>query len=105
MTADFCERVVHHWVINQLNPLFDQHLFMTTMPVARGRGAHLGTVKKSEHFNFARDGWVLKLDIHAVFMARVKGHHPLCSAGPRHQWPATKATATAGMNPCPQVAA
>jgi|GEM_PF-1307423 hypothetical protein len=35
--ADFRDRVVHHLIINKLNPLFEKFLSMTVMPVARAR--------------------------------------------------------------------
>jgi retron-type reverse transcriptase len=71
--ADFRDRVVHHWLINKLNPLFE-HLFIQDSYACRiGKGTHYG-VKRAGHFikacseNYSKDCYILKLDIQGFFM-------------------------------------
>jgi len=55
--ADFRDRVVHHWLINKLNPLFE-HLFIQDSYACRvGKGTHYGVQRadrfiKIRHFPF-----------------------------------------------------
>jgi len=71
--ADFRDRVVHHWLINKLNPLFE-NLFITDSYACRvGKGTHYG-VKRADGFikscseNYTTDCYILKLDIQGFFM-------------------------------------
>ncbi len=71
--ADFRDRVVHHWLINKLNPLFE-HLFIQDSYACRvGKGTHYG-VKRADHFikacseNYSKDCYIMKLDIQGFFM-------------------------------------
>jgi len=71
--ADFRDRVVHHWLINKLNPLFE-HLFIQDSYACRvGKGTHYG-VQRADRFiktcseNYAKDCYILKLDILGFFM-------------------------------------
>lgn len=71
--ADFRDRVVHHWLINKLNPLFEK-IFITDSYACRvGKGTHYG-VKRADAFikacseNYTKDCYILKLDIQGFFM-------------------------------------
>jgi len=70
--ADFRDRVVHHWLINQLNPLFEKAFIDDSYACRLGRGAHMGIerasqfIRKCSH-NYQRDAYVLKLDILSFF--------------------------------------
>jgi RNA-directed DNA polymerase len=71
--ADFRDRVVHHWLINKLNPLFE-HLFIQDSYACRvGKGTHYG-VKRADRFikacsdNYTKDCYILKLDVQGFFM-------------------------------------
>jgi hypothetical protein len=71
--ADFRDRVVHHWLINKLNPLFEK-IFITDSYACRlGKGTHYG-VKRADAFikgcseNYTKECYILKLDIQGFFM-------------------------------------
>lgn len=71
--ADFRDRVVHHWLINQLNPLFEKAFIYDSYASRKGRGAHMGIARAAEFirkcsFNYQRDSCVLKLDILSFFI-------------------------------------
>ena len=71
--ADFRDRVVHHLVINKLNPLFEKSFIYDSYACRVGKGTHLG-IKRVNRFirqcsqNYTRDCYVLKLDIRGFFM-------------------------------------
>ena len=71
--ADFRDRVVHHWLINQLNPLFERTFIYDSYASRKGRGAHLG-IHRANRFirqcseNYTADCYILKLDIMSFFM-------------------------------------
>lgn len=71
--ADFRDRVVHHLIINKLNPLFEKQLIYDSYACRQDKGALLG-VRRIERFirqcshNYTRDCYVLKLDIQGFFM-------------------------------------
>jgi len=71
--SDFRDRVVHHWLINKLNPLFE-HLFIQDSYACRiGKGTHYG-VKRVDAFikscseSYTKDCYMLKLDVQGFFM-------------------------------------
>jgi retron-type reverse transcriptase len=72
--ADFRDRVVHHLLINKLNPLFERTFIYDNYACRKGRGTHFGIqridrfIKQCSH-NYTRDCYVLKLDIQGFFMA------------------------------------
>lgn len=71
--ADFRDRVVHHWLINQLNPLFEKTFIYDSYASRKGRGAHLGIARAAQFIrkcslNYQRDCYVLKLDIMSFFI-------------------------------------
>ncbi len=71
--ADFRDRVVHHWLINKLNPLFEQLFIQDSYACRVGKGTHYG-VQRADRFikvcsdNYTKDCYVLKLDIEGFFM-------------------------------------
>jgi hypothetical protein len=76
--ADFRDRVVHHWLINQLNPLLEKAFIYDSYASRKGRGAHMGIARAAEFIckcslNYQRDSYVLKLDILSFFI-RINRH-------------------------------
>jgi RNA-directed DNA polymerase len=72
--ADFRDRVVHHLIINKLNPLFEKEFIYDSYACRLGRGTHFG-IQRIDRFirqcslNYTTDCYVLKLDIQGFFMA------------------------------------
>ena len=72
--ADFRDRVVHHLIINKLNPLFEKTFIYDSYACRKGRGTHFGIqridrfIRQCSH-NYTKDCYVLKLDIQGFFMA------------------------------------
>jgi RNA-directed DNA polymerase len=66
--ADFRDRIVHHLVINKLNPLFEKAFIYDSYACRAGKGTHLG-VQRVDRFirqcsqNYTQDCYVLELDI------------------------------------------
>lgn len=71
--ADFRDRVVHHWLINKLNPLFEKIFIQDSYACRVGKGTHYG-VKRADTFikacseNHTINCYILKLDIQGFFM-------------------------------------
>ena len=71
--ADFRDRVVHHWLINKLNPLFENLFIQDSYACRAGKGTHYG-IKRVDTFiktcsvNYTNDCYILKLDIQGFFM-------------------------------------
>lgn len=71
--ADFRDRVVHHWLIAKLNPLFEQQFINDSYACRIGKGTHFG-VKRLDGFikscskNYTTDCYILKPDIQGFFM-------------------------------------
>ena len=71
--ADFKDRVVHHWLIAKLNPLFEKQFIYDSYACRIGKGTYLG-VKRIAGFvkhcskNYKEDCYILKLDILGFFM-------------------------------------
>ncbi len=71
--AGFRDRVVHHWLIAKLNPLFEQQFINDSYACRIGKGTHFG-VKRLDGFikscskNYTTDCYILKLDIQGFFM-------------------------------------
>lgn len=72
--ASFRDRIVHHLIINALNPVIEKRLVHDVYACREGKGSHLA-VERLDHFmrscscNYQREGWVLKLDIRSFFMS------------------------------------
>ena len=71
--ADFRDRVVHHWLINKLNPLFERLFIQDSYACRVGKGTHYG-VQRADRFikacsdNYTKDCYILKLDVQGFFM-------------------------------------
>ena len=71
--ADFRDRIVHHLIINKLNPLFEKDYIRDSFACRVGKGTHYG-IKRVDKFikkcskNYTEDCFVLKLDKQAFFM-------------------------------------
>jgi retron-type reverse transcriptase len=71
--ADFKDRVVHHFIINKLNPLFEKEFIYDSYACRVGKGTHFG-IKRADRFlkscskNYTTDGYILKLDVQGFFM-------------------------------------
>ncbi len=71
--ADFRDRVVHHWLINKLNPFFEKIFINDSYACRVDKGTHLGIRQinsfiKSCSKNYTSDCYILKLDIQGFFM-------------------------------------
>ncbi|MFT6915897.1 MAG: hypothetical protein ACJAWL_002207 [Motiliproteus sp.] len=72
--ADFRDRVVHHLVVNKLNPLFEKIFIHDSYACRKGKGTHFG-IQGVDRFirqcskNYTTDCYVLKLDVKGFFMA------------------------------------
>jgi len=71
--ADFRDRVVHHLLVNKLNPLFEKTFINDSYACRVGKGTHFG-IQRVDRFirqcsvNYSQDCYVLKLDIQGFFM-------------------------------------
>lgn len=71
--ADFRDRVVHHLLINKLNPSFEREFIFDSYACRVGKGTLFG-IRRLERFirqssaGYIRDCYVLKLDIKGFFM-------------------------------------
>jgi RNA-directed DNA polymerase len=72
--ASFRDRVVHHWLINHLNPYFEREFIYDSYACRKGKGTLLGirrlerAIRRSS-VNYQKDCWILKLDIQGFFMS------------------------------------
>ncbi len=71
--AHFRDRVMHHWLINKLNPLFENIFIPDSFACRVGKGVHYGVKRvngfiKSCSDNYTKDCYILKLDIEGFFM-------------------------------------
>jgi hypothetical protein len=71
--AGFRDRVVHHWLINKLNPLFGNLFINDSYACRTGKGTHYG-IKQIDSFikscskKYTTDCYILKLDVEGFFM-------------------------------------
>ncbi len=71
--ADFRDRVVQHYLINKIEPILEKQFIYDSYACRRGKGSLFG-VRRVDRFirscsrNYARDAYVLKLDISGFFM-------------------------------------
>lgn len=71
--ANFRDRVVHHLIINKLNPLFEQTFIPDSYACRVGKGTHFG-IQQANRFiracskNYTEDCYILKLDVQGFFM-------------------------------------
>ncbi|MDR0833692.1 MAG: hypothetical protein LBN93_05830 [Candidatus Symbiothrix sp.] len=72
--AAFRDRIIHHWIIDKLNPLFEKEFIYDSYSCREGRGT-LFAVNRVDRFirscsqNYQKDTYVLKLDIRGFFMS------------------------------------
>jgi RNA-directed DNA polymerase len=71
--ADFRDRIVHHLIINKLNPLFEKEFIQDSYACRVGKGTHHGINRANKFIrqcskNYKDDCHVLKLDIEGFFM-------------------------------------
>ncbi len=76
--ADFRDRVVHHWLINKLNSLFEEEFIEDSYACRKAKGTHFGIRRINEFIhqcskNYSSDCYILKLDILGFFMHIHKG--------------------------------
>ena len=72
--ADFRDRVVHHFIINKLNPLFERAFINDSYSCRAGKGTHTGILRAVRFIRqcsqqYTQDCFILKLDIQGYFMA------------------------------------
>jgi len=71
--ADFRDRIVHHLIIQKLNPLFERTFIYDSYSCRKGKGTHFG-INRVDKFirscsrNYKQDCYILKLDIQGFFM-------------------------------------
>ena len=72
--ANFVDRIVHHLVVNELNPYFEQTFISSSFSCRDGKGALDGVMTADEYIkkctnNYTlKDCYVLKMDIKSFFM-------------------------------------
>jgi len=72
--ADFRDRVVHHLLVNYLEPFYEGRLIPDCCSCRKGKGTLYG-VERVKRFlracsdNYTRDAYILKLDIRGYFMS------------------------------------
>lgn len=72
--ADFRDRIVHHLIINKLNPLFEEYFSDGSYSCRAGRGTlygvrNIAAAVKECSAGYTRDCYILKLDIRSFFMS------------------------------------
>ncbi len=72
--ADFRDRVVHHLIINRLNPLFEKEFIRDSYACRVNKGTHYGIIRIDSFIrkcskNYTENCFILKLDIKAFFMS------------------------------------
>lgn len=72
--ASFRDRIVHHLVVNAINPYMEKRLIYDCYACRVGKGTHFG-INRLRHFmasstnNWKEESWCLKLDIKGFFMS------------------------------------
>ncbi|MFA6094750.1 MAG: reverse transcriptase domain-containing protein [Candidatus Paceibacterota bacterium] len=72
--ADFRDRIIHHFVYNYINPIFENLFINDSYSCRVGKGTSYG-IKRLDHFirscskNYTQDCYILKLDIQGYFMS------------------------------------
>jgi retron-type reverse transcriptase len=71
--ANFRDRVVHHYIISRLEPVFERLFIYDSYSCRSGKGTHFGVSRinrfiRSCSQNYTKDCYVLKVDIHGFFM-------------------------------------
>ena len=76
--ASFRDRIIHHYLFNKLEPVFDPTFIYDSYSCRKGKGTLFGIERLEHHIrscsgNCHRECWVLKLDIKGYFMAIDRG--------------------------------
>lgn len=72
--ASFKDRIVHHLIVNAINPFIEKRLIYDCYACRVGKGTHFG-IERLRHFmasstdNWKNEAWCLKLDIRGFFMS------------------------------------
>ncbi|MFA5086358.1 MAG: reverse transcriptase domain-containing protein [Candidatus Paceibacterota bacterium] len=72
--ANFRDRIVHHFIYNYINPVFERLFINDAYSCRRGKGTSYG-IRRLDHFirscsgNYKKDCYILKLDIRGYFMS------------------------------------
>jgi len=72
--ADFRDRIIHHYIYNQIAPVFENRFINDSYSCRKKKGTHYG-IKRVDHFlrscseNYHRDCYILKIDIKGYFMS------------------------------------
>lgn len=71
--ADFCDRVVHHFLTRRIGQHVENHLIHDSYSCRKGKGTLFGVQRLHHHAkscteNFTQPAWILKLDIQGYFM-------------------------------------
>lgn len=70
--ADFRDRIIHHLIINKINPLLEAYFIDDSFNCRKGKGVLAG-VRQAENYmklcskNYTQDCYVLKLDLQSFF--------------------------------------
>ena len=72
--ADFRDRVVHHFLFNQVNPWWDARFIEDNYSCRKGKGTLYGIRRLDHHIssvsrNYTRPAYVLQLDLQGYFMS------------------------------------
>lgn len=72
--GDFRDRIVHHFVINELNPIFERLFIHDSYSCRTGKGTLFGIQRMEKYIraaseNYTKDAYILKLDISGFFMS------------------------------------
>jgi hypothetical protein len=69
--ADFRDRIIHHLIIRELMPLFQDYFIPTSFSCMPGRGTLVAVFMMSKFLEEAvqRGWWVMKMDIQSFFMS------------------------------------
>ena len=72
--SHFRDRIVHHWIRQRIEPLFEQQMIPTTFNCRKGKGTlaaqkYAAQAIREVSANYTRDCFVMKLDIKGFFMS------------------------------------
>lgn len=75
--GDFRDRVIHHYIALRLEPLFERIFCGRTYNCRKGKGQLAGVIQLAEDIreeseNYAKDAYVMKVDLKGFFMSIIK---------------------------------
>jgi len=73
-SADFRNRVIHHYIFNHISPVFEDYFIHDRFSCCRQKGTHFASKRIDKFFrscsqNYSNDAYILKLDVKGYFMA------------------------------------